>query len=126
MRYVGDEFRARLSRCIQELPPGFIGAKMSLVLGRKKGRLVMIEPPGQLFRGRILEINDGVFVAIKHSQIKQIARAMQQSGVVDVSFGMKSFFVETGKGRGGSDAIEAVTMIEQTKFHIGAQKSGQS
>ena len=82
----------------------------------------MIEPPGQSFRGRILEINDRVFVAIKHSQVKQIARAMQQSGVVDVSFGVNAFFVKTRKGSGGGDAIEAVTMIEQTKSHLKVQK----
>src|SRR5260370_37772875 len=97
---------------------------MSLVLGREKGRLVMIEPPGQPFRGRILEINNGVFVAIKHSQVKQIARAMQQYGVVDVSFGMNAFFVETRKGSGWSEAIRAETMVETTKFSPVAQMYG--
>jgi hypothetical protein len=39
---------------------------------------------------------------------------------------MNAIFIETGKGSRGSDPIEAVTMVEQTKFHSGAQKSGQS
>ena len=77
----------------------------------------MIEPPGQLFRRRILEIDDGVLVAIEHGFIKQVARTMQQTGVTDISIRVDSFIVETRKGCRRSNAVEAVAVIKHAKFH---------
>src|SRR6266496_1046736 len=91
---------------------------MSLVLRSKKRRLVMIEPPGQFFGSGIFEINDRIFIAIKHSQVKKIPRSMKQTGVINIRFRMNAFLIKTREGGRRSDAIEAMTMIKQTKFHV--------
>jgi len=40
------------------------GQEMLVILRGEEGRLVMIEPPSDAGRGRVFEINDGVFVAV--------------------------------------------------------------
>ena len=77
----------------------------------------MIEPPGQLFRRCIFEIDDRIFIAIKQLEIEKVARAMQQTSVVDFSFGMNTVFVESREGCRRGDAVKTVAMIKDTKFH---------
>ena len=126
-RNIGDEFRARLARGVEKFLAGLVSAKVSFVFGSQKRRLVMIKPPGQFFRGRILEVDDRIFVAVEQREIEKVSRTMQQTAVVDFRFRMNAFFVEAREGCGRGDAVEAVTVIKQTKFHrlINSQKSQQ-
>jgi len=39
---------------------------------------------------------------------------MKQSGVIYFCFGMNALFVETGEGGSGSDAVEAMAVIEKS------------
>ena len=82
----------------------------------------MIEPPRQFFRSGVFEIDDGILVGVKHREVKQVAGSVQKSGVIDFGFGMDTFFVEARKSRCGSDPVEAVTVIQEAKFHLMAKE----
>src|ERR1043165_9786176 len=114
---VGDELRARLPPRIKKLLTRFVRAKMRLVFRREKRRLVMIEPPRQLLRRRILEIDDRILVGIKHRVVEEIAGPVQQPGVIDLGFRMDAFLVEASESGRRRDAVEAVAVVEKTKFH---------
>ena len=55
---------------------------MLVVLPREKGRLVVIEPPGDPGRSGVLEIHDGVFIAGEFALVKQRAGAMDQAVIL--------------------------------------------
>src|SRR5919199_5935312 len=55
-----DELGARLARGVPELLPRGVGAEVRFVFGSQKGRLVVVEPPGEAARGAVLEVDDGV------------------------------------------------------------------
>ena len=61
----GQKFRAGFVGGIVELFAGMILPEMLGVLGLQKRALVMVEPPGEQRRAGILEIDDGVFVAVE-------------------------------------------------------------
>src|SRR5882672_11315976 len=94
-----------------------VGTKVRLIGRRKKRGLVMIKPPGQLLRCRILEIYDRGFVSIQQREIEKVSRAVQQTSVVNFSFAVNTVGVEARKGRGRGDAVETVAVIKNAKFH---------
>ena len=55
---------------------------MLVILGREKGRKMVIEPPGNAWRGRIFEVHDGVFVARKLALVEERAGAMNEAVVL--------------------------------------------
>src|SRR6266568_3571367 len=126
MRYVGDKFRARLARRIQKLLVRLSDAEMYFVLWGEKRGFVMIEPPGQFFGRRVLEIDDRILVTVKHLLVKQVTRAMQQTGVLDLRFGMDLFLIKACEGGGRGDAGEAVAVIKQAQFHLGLMTDWES
>jgi hypothetical protein len=78
---------------------------------------MMIEPPREFIRRRVFEIDNRVLVGIKHTEVKQIAWPVQQSGVIHDRFRMDAFFVEAcERGRRG-DTVKAVTVIKDAQFH---------
>src|SRR5256885_8389137 len=116
---IRNEFGAGFSIGIEKLLFRFVRAKVSFVLRREKCRLVMIEPPGQLFRRRILEIDDRVFIAVKHIAFEQkVPRPMQQSTVLDARALMNSVEIKTRERRRGGNAVKAMAVIKNAKFHV--------
>src|SRR5882724_2644318 len=113
-----DEFSAGLAGGIEKLLSRLVRAKVSFVIRREKCRLVMIEPPGQLFRRRILKIDDRVFIAVKHIAFEQeVPRPMQQSAIFNARVVMNSFEIKTReRGRRGN-AVETMSVIQNAKFH---------
>src|ERR1051326_4843558 len=77
----------------------------------------MIEPPRQLVRRGVFEVDDGILVGIKHRVVEEIAGPVQQPGVVDLGFRMNAFLVEASESGRRSDTIEAVAVVQETKFH---------
>ena len=75
----GDETGAGLEIRIVEFSAALILLEMRCILRRKERALVVIEPPGNLRRAGILEIHDGVFVAIKIGFVEKSPRAVQQA-----------------------------------------------
>src|SRR2546423_14643393 len=114
-----DEFSAGLAGCIKKLLSRLVRAKVSFILRREKCRLVMIEPPGQLFRWRILEIDDRVFIAVKHIAFEQeVPRPMQQSAVLDAGVVMNSFEIKTRERCRRGHAVKTMSVIKNAKFHF--------
>src|SRR6266850_691882 len=62
---VGNELCARLVIRIIKLGRPRSGSKVLFVLRREERALMMIKPPGQPRRRAVLEIDDGVIVAVK-------------------------------------------------------------
>ena len=61
---------------------------------------MMIEPPREFIRGRVLEIHDRVFVTIEQRQIEKISRSMQQTAVVHLRSGVNALLVKAREGCG--------------------------
>ena len=118
MSDIGNEFGAGFPIGIEKLLSRFVRAEMSFILRRKKRRLMMIEPPRQPLRRRILEINDRIFIPVEHMAFEQeIPRAMQQSAIFNGHVPMNSFKIKTRERRCGGNAVEAMTMVENAQFH---------
>src|SRR5689334_5916054 len=49
--------------------------------------------------------------------VEEIAGPVQQPGVIDLSFRMDTFLIEASESGRRSDAVEAVAMVQETKFH---------
>ena len=59
----------------------------------------MVEPPGDLRRRRIFEIDDGVLVAGKFAFIEQRAGAMQQARVFELRLLADALAIKTAEYR---------------------------
>ena len=91
---------------------------MCLIFGRQKRRLMMIEPPRQPLIRTIFEIDDRVLVSIELLTIKRISGTMHRRRVRDLSVRVNRRVIKFGKDRGRGDAVKAVAVIENAKFHI--------
>src|SRR5258708_9230920 len=87
---------------------------------RKKSALVVIEPPGDLRRAGILEIDDGILVAVKLLLVKESARAMQQAGIDEVHIAADSFPVETGEQGRRASPVKTLVVIKDPHSQIGS------
>src|SRR5579862_7514090 len=65
-----QKFCARFEVWVVKLFARMVLAEMLRILGFQKSALMMVEPPGQQRRGRILEIDNHIFVAIKYSALE--------------------------------------------------------
>src|ERR1051326_8407925 len=80
---------------------------------------MMIAPPAEFFGRRVFEINDGVRIAVEHVPVeKQIAGAMQQSAVRNFRVRMNSFEVKARERGCRGNAVKAVAVIKDAKFHL--------
>ena len=73
---IADEGGAGFVARVVELAAAGIAAEVLLVGGVEEGALVMVEPPGEAGIGGILEIDDGVLVAIEQGGIEQFWEAL--------------------------------------------------
>src|ERR1019366_7142884 len=96
-RYHRNKTCARLESGIVELVVALLLIKMGGIGGGKKSAFVVIEPPGDVGRTGILEIDDGILVAVELFLVEQSARAMQQAGVYELHVAAHSFLIKTGE-----------------------------
>ena len=99
-RHTRNKFRAGFAVNVEKLSTGTVGVKVRFVFRLKERRFMMIEPPGELVRGRILEIDDGILVSVKHVFVEQVAGTMQQPLILHFGFGTNQLFIKPGKGCG--------------------------
>src|ERR1043165_5254229 len=79
---------------------------------------MMIEPPGEFFRRRVLEINNGILITVEHISVEeQIAGTMQQTAVRNIGVRVNPFEVKTREGGCRGHAVKAVPVIKDAKFH---------
>ena len=82
----------------------------------------MIEPPSELVRRGVFEVDDSVLIAIEHRHVKQIAGPMEQTFVRDLGVRMDAIFIESRERCRRRDPVEAMTVIQETKFHFNQRK----
>ena len=117
-RHGGDVFGAGAEGGIEKFVAADVVAEMHGVLGREESALMMIEPPGQAGVGRILEIDDGVDIAVEHGGLEQLRGFMGQAGIDEVGAGIEFFSDKTAEeGRRGG-AVEAMVVIENANPHV--------
>ena len=93
----------------------------------------MIKPPGQTFSGRILKVDDSVFVTVQQFQIKQVTRRISRDEVLNadellLSSATKEVLAVTsldGKPV-GTGATRGVPGPVYARLHAGYQKAKQT
>lgn len=78
---------------------------------RKKRALMVVEPPGNFRRVRVLEIDDGVFVAIEEAGSPRLLRAMGHTCETELRGRIKRFLIKTIEQSSRGGAIKA-TIVE--------------
>ena len=96
----GDETGAGFEIRVVKLLIALILLKVGGVGWRQKGALMVIEPPGNFRRTGILEIDDGILVAIEFVLVEKGTGAVQQAGVDKFHVVADAFLVEAGKKSG--------------------------
>src|SRR5260221_2930933 len=87
-------------------------------VGRRQERaLVMVKPPGDFRRIGVLEINDGVFVAIEQALFPRMLGLMGHPAEAEFGLGIEVLPIKAVKKRRGSGAIE--TAIMETQSDLG-------
>ena len=92
-------------------------AEMLGILRREECALMMIEPPGQARIGGVFEIDDGVFIAIEHAGLENLAGPMRQAGEHKFRIRMEFRFDKAAEKRRRSRAVEAMIVIEDSHPH---------
>src|SRR5687768_16600597 len=94
-----------------------VGKKMLLVLGRKKRRLMMVEPPCQTVVRTVLKIDDRIFVAIKLVAVESVPCPMHCRRVADHGIGVDDRAIKFGKDGCRRDTVKTVPVVKYPKFH---------
>ena len=71
-----------------------------MIVGGKKSGEVVIEPPGDSGRGRVLEVDDGVLVAGELALVEERAGTVDEAVIVVRSVGINALAMEARKQRG--------------------------
>ncbi len=115
----GDKTGAGFEIRIVELAVALILLEVGGIGGRKKSAFVVIEPPGDFGRTGILEIDDGILVAVKLLLVEKSAGTMQQAGVDEVHIAANSFPVESGEQGGRACPVKTLVVIKDAHSQIG-------
>src|ERR1051325_8217865 len=78
----------------------------------------MVKPPCNLGRAGILEIHDGVLIAIKVRFVKERPPPVQQSGKDKLHVPANALPVETRKQRRRRSSVETLVVIKDSNFQI--------
>ena len=81
LRDHGDETGAGLETRVVKLAVALILLEMGGVGRREKGAFVVIEPPGNVGRTGVFEIDNRVLIAVKLLLVEKSAGSMQQAGI---------------------------------------------
>jgi hypothetical protein len=115
----GDELGARFVVGLVEHVWAGMSAEMFGVRRIEKRALMVVEPPGHFGRVGILEIDDGVFVAVEKAGSPGLLSAMGHSCEMKLGGGIEFFLVETVEESGGSGPIKTAVMeAEPDSGHI--------
>jgi len=120
---VGDEAGARGVCGIEELAGGagwilLAGKEVLLILGREECGEVVIEPPGDARRSRVLEVDDGVLVASKLAFVEERAGAVNEAVVGVRRVGLDALAVKAREQRSRAGSIEAFVVVENANLQV--------
>jgi hypothetical protein len=116
-RHPRDESRARGRVGIVKFLFARIAPVLLGVLGAEKGALMMIEPPGQARIRRVLEIHDGVDVAVEHPVFEDLICLVSQAREEEFRIRVESLLEKAAEVGRRSSAIEAVVVIQDSHPH---------
>ena len=91
-------------------------AIMLRIFRREKSALMMIKPPGNLGRSGILEIDNGILIAIEIGFIEERACAMHQSCELEVHIRPDAFAIEAGKQRRRGCSVKTFAVKKDPDF----------
>jgi len=117
LRNHGQESRARFKTRIVEFPIAGIAFEVLRVLWRQERAFMMVEPPGDLSRGGVLEVDDGILVADKVVLVKQGSGAMQQAHVFKLDVVTNTLSVKAREKGGGAGSIKTAVVIKDANVH---------
>src|ERR1700731_2300297 len=86
------------------------------VVRREKRALMMVEPPCNFRRVRILEIDDGILLTVEMRFVKQRSSAMEQPGKLKVHIAADALAVEAGEERRRRRSVETLVVVENFDF----------
>src|ERR1700735_567576 len=95
-----------------------VAAEVFRILRRKESALMMAEPPGKQGRTGILEIHNGVFIAVENTVFERVRGFVRHSGVHKLSVRMDALTVKAGKDRGRGCSIEAFIVKTKANLHF--------
>jgi hypothetical protein len=96
-----NETRTGLETRIVELAIALVLLEVGRIRRTQECALVMIKPPGNSWGARVLEIHNGILIAIKVSLIEQGPGTMQQSRINELAITANPLAIEAGKQRRG-------------------------
>lgn len=76
----------------------------------EKRALMMIKPPCQFRRARILEIHDRIFIAVENVGLKRLRRFVDHSRVTEIRVCVDSLAVKPGENCRRSRAVETLVV----------------
>src|SRR5206468_10690189 len=100
----GTEFRS------VKLPAARVAAEVFGVSRSEERALVMIEPPRQAVGAGILEVDDGVLIAVENIRLEKLAGPVHQAAVTELRLGVDRGPIKTGEESRGAGAVKALVM----------------
>ena len=79
---------------------------------------MVIEPPGDFGRTGILEIDDGILVAVELLLVEKRAGTMQQAGVDEIDIAANSLPVESGEQGGRARPVKTLVVIKDPHSQV--------
>jgi len=77
---------------------------------------MMIKPPGNLWRSGILEVDNGVLIAVEIGFIEERARTMHQAGELEVHVRPNALAIKAGKQRGRGRPVKTFAVKKDPDF----------
>jgi hypothetical protein len=93
-----------------KFPAAPVRSEVGFIRAAQKRALVMIEPPREARIAGILEVDNGIFVAVKLHVQKELARAMRKTLVLKPGGFADCIQVKAAENSCGGKAIEAIVM----------------
>src|SRR5437763_1337297 len=98
---------------------------MFRILRAEKSALVVIEPPRQTRIATVLEVHDGVLIAVKKRGVELLGSRMSHPRIPELRIGVNGPPDEAGEVGGGRRSIKAVVVVEYAFEHGSVGKTYQ-
>src|SRR5271163_3245627 len=82
---------------------------------------MMIEPPRNLGRTGVFEIDDGILVAVEMGFVKQRSGAMHETGEDELGVSANALAIKTGEQRRGASSVETFVVVKDSDFQCTPQ-----
>jgi len=122
---VADEGGAALVAGVVELASAGVAMEVLLVGGVEERALVVIEPSGEARVAGVLEIDDGILVAIEERGVEGLGCGVRHAGIAEDRVRVHSPLDKAGEEGSRSRSVETVVVIENAYKHFKRGKTYQ-